>query len=156
MSFLSGLGKIVGDVAPLASFIPGVGPVAGAAIGAGGKLLAGKGLGGALKGGLEGGLGGFANQELSSPGDSFISKLGAAVKNNFEPEGKLDLGRVLGAAGGVEGLLGQGQQRKSAQGYANAQIAQRNALMSKILTPTNYGLPSPNLNQQSSATSGGY
>src|SRR5258708_18837645 len=132
MGFLGDIGKFIGKAAPFASLIPGVGPLAGAAIGAGGSLLSGGGAGGAVAGGLEGALGGLANKSLSSPDGSFLSKIGGAVKNNFEPNGKLDLGRVLGAACGLSNMIGAGQQHNSAQNYGNAQIAQRNALMSKI------------------------
>ena len=138
MSFL----KTLGNLAPLASLIPGVGPLAGAAIGAGGKLLAGGGAEGALTGGAEGALGGLANKAMSDD-SSFASKLGGAVKNTFEPNGQLDLSKILGVGGGIASMIGAGQQRKSAQNYGNAQIAQRNALMSKILAPQDYGFSKP-------------
>jgi hypothetical protein len=41
---IKGIGKVAGKLAPVASFIPGVGPVAAAAMGAGGKLLSGGGV----------------------------------------------------------------------------------------------------------------
>lgn len=151
---IKGIGKVAGVAAPFASLIPGVGPLAGAAIGAGGKLLSGGGLGGAAAGAAEGGLGGIANRALSAPGSSLLDQIGSKIKDTFAPGGNLDLAKVLGGVGGIANMVGAGQQRNNAQNYANAQIGQRNALMSKILGPQNYGLPAPNLNQQSSSTPG--
>lgn len=131
-SFLGGLGKAVSAGAPLLPLIPGVGTIAG---------LAGSALGGAA-GGHEGGLSGLAGSighAISQP-----NMLGNA-------EGNLDLGKVLGLGGGIAGMVGQHNQRKSAERYNNAAISQRNALMSKILAPQNYGT---NMNEQSSATPG--
>src|SRR5947207_2172333 len=77
-----------------------------------------------------GGLGGLAGKighALSGP-----NMLGNAA-------GKLDLGKLIGAAGGISGMVGQGRQRKSAQNYANARTSQLNVLMSKVLARPNYG-----------------
>jgi len=106
-----------------------------------------KGLGGKLFGGGEsGGLSGLAGT---------IGKAISGPNMLGNQSGQLDLGKLLGAASGVAGIVGQGQQRKSAQNYANARTSQLNDLMSKVLSGgQNYGLPSPNLNQQSSATPG--
>lgn len=133
---IKGIGKVIGTAAPLAGLIPGIGPLAAAGIGAGAKVLGGGGGKGAVEGAAEGGLGGLAN------------KLGAFDTNN-----KFDPGKAIGAAGSVMNVIGQGQQRKSATDYNNAQINQRNALMSKILAPSNYGVP--NMNAQSSGTPAG-
>ena len=119
--------------------------------------MQGQGLGGALKGAAGGALGGLGGGLLdkltggSSGGfmSNIAGQLGGMLKNNFAPGGQIDFGKLLGAGGGIANMIGQGQQRKSAQDYANAQIGQRNALMSKILAPQNYGV---NLNQQSGAT----
>lgn len=143
---IKGIGKVAGIAAPFASLIPGVGPLAGAAIGAGGKLLSGGGAKGAVTGGLEGAAGGLAQKS------GLVNKLGTSLGNTFAPGGNIDFAKVLGAAGGVADMIGRGQQRKSATDYANAGISQRNALMSKILGPQNYGVP--NMNAQSSATPG--
>lgn len=57
--FLGKLGKLLKTIAPIAvSFIPGIGPVAGAALGAGLGALGGGGIKGAILGGISGGLGG--------------------------------------------------------------------------------------------------
>lgn len=156
------VGKVAGVAAPFAGLIPGIGPLAAAGLGAGGKALS-RALGGqntfgnggteAILGAAAAGAGGkLANNFL---GGNVASKVGTALKNQYIPGGQLDIGKVLGTAGGVSSMIGQGKQRKSAQDFNNAQIAQRNALMSKILAGRDYGLPSPNLNQQSSATVGG-
>lgn len=135
---IKGIGKVVGTAAPLAGLIPGIGPLAAAGIGAGAKLLGGGGGKGAVEGAAAGGLGGLAN------------KLGA-----FNTDNKFDPSKAIGAAGTVMNMIGQGQQRKSATDYNNAQIQQRNMLMSKILSPKDFNMsPSPNLNQQGSATPG--
>ena len=111
-------------------------------LGQGGLPLAGMALGGAGLAG-EGPLAGL----LHGAG----SKIGAGLESTFMPGGKLDMAKALGAVGGIADMTGRASQRKSATDYANAQISQRNALMSKILGPQNYGL---NLNQQSSGTPG--
>lgn len=54
MGFWKSLGKIARQAAPFASIIPGVGPLAAAGLGAGGSLLEGKGVKGAVTGGLSG------------------------------------------------------------------------------------------------------
>lgn len=57
--FLGGLGKILKKIAPIAiSFIPGIGPVASAALGAGLGALDGGGIKGALLGAATGAIGG--------------------------------------------------------------------------------------------------
>jgi hypothetical protein len=142
------MGSVLKTIAPIAaSLIPGVGPIAGPLVGAG----IGAAGGGGIKGALTGGLGGFGASRLLGQGGlgGVASQIGNAFSN---PQGQPDFGKIVGAAGTAMNLIGQGQQRKSAQDYANANIAQRNALMSKILAPQNYNVP--NLNQQSSATPG--
>lgn len=156
-SLLGGAAKAAGSLAPLAGLIPGVGPLGAGALGALGKLVSGGGLGGAAVGGLEG-IGGnlLAGGKFGSSGLSGLAgTIGKAISSpNMlgDQEDHLDLGKLLGAASGVAGIVGQGQQRKSAQNYANARTDQMNSLMSKILAPPSYG--TPNLNQQSSATPG--
>jgi hypothetical protein len=65
---VKGIGKILGKVAPIAAgFIPGIGPLAAAAIGAGSQVLTKGGkvrLGDLVSGGLAGGAGGVAAGKL--------------------------------------------------------------------------------------------
>lgn len=141
---VKGIGKVVGAIpkgvghALHTSGIPIVSG-AGGMIENAGKGLAGdipflKGIlpaaGTALTAGL-GGLGGLAGN---------IGKAISAPNILGNAAGKLDLGKVIGAAGGISSIIGQNQQRKSAERYANAGINQRNQLMSKILAPQNYGI----------------
>lgn len=58
--------KLLGKAAPIAAmFVPGLGPAAMAAVGAGSSLLRGEGLGGAVRGGVLGGLGAGRGGPLS-------------------------------------------------------------------------------------------
>lgn len=106
------LGKIAKKVAPFASVIPGIGPVASAALGAGGALLSGGGLKGALSSGLQGGLGSLA--------------LGAGGMSG-----------ILGKLPGIGGALGQfggavGSPFAGAEG-ALASFFGSNPTLSKVL-----------------------
>lgn len=138
--------KTLGKIAPFAaSVIPGIGPIAGAAIGAGSQLLSGGGAKGALQGAAEG-----AGSSMFHGGVPTMLKQGFGTMNEsgtWTP----DVAKILAGVGGISGLIGQQQQRRSAQNYANAEIAQRNALMSQILGRQNYGFNpnEPNLNAQS-------
>lgn len=84
MGFWGTLGKGLLKAAPIAaSFIPGVGPLAGALIGAGTGAASGALGGGGLKGAIGGGLGGAAMGKGSSGGfmgpqqqGGFLGKLG--------------------------------------------------------------------------------
>lgn len=118
-SFFGGVGKAVKSGAPLA-----LGALAGPLAGGLGSLLGGGGSGGGGLGGIVGKIG----RAVSSP-----NILGNA-------EGKLDLGKVIGAGGAISNVLGARRQRKSAENYANASTNQRNELMSKILAPQDYGV----------------
>lgn len=70
------VGGVVSKAAPFASLIPGpFGPMASAALGAGGSLVAGKGLKTALKRGIAGGLGGLAIGQMGGAGA--LGKLGS-------------------------------------------------------------------------------
>lgn len=95
--FLGKLGKILKTIAPIAvSFIPGVGPVAGAALGAGMGALSGGGLKGALIGGALGGLGGAGA----------AGKLGGSILNagaSSAAKGALGQALISGAAGAAQG-----------------------------------------------------
>lgn len=71
MSFLSGVGKFLKKAAPLAAFIPGVGPIAALGIGAAGGALGSaldhdNVLAGAAQGGLGAGVGKLAKGALPS------------------------------------------------------------------------------------------
>lgn len=105
--------SLLGALAPIAaSFIPGIGPLAGAAIGAGGGLLSGGGLRGALSGALSGGA--------LTGGSSILGKAlgleGAAA--NGVGAGLLGAG-AGGASGGLKGAL-LGGAAGGIGGYANA------------------------------------
>ncbi len=207
MSFLGSIGnavkggvKKVGGLAekaaPFAGLIPGVGTLAGGALGGLGALAHGDGLSGALKYGAEGAASGFGGGLLkdTEAGSSFLgnvgnavksgaSKIGSSLKDSFtNPDGSINLGKIISAGGVGMNMIGQARQRNSAQNYNNSQIDQRNSLMSNILAPQNFTLPqitpagpgvtpgaqpikpnpgagaspalarSPNLNQQSSAS----
>ena len=86
--------KIAPIAGPLANFIPGVGPVLAGAIGAGTNLAAGKGL----KGAITGGLSGFGTGKLFSGVGSLGSVGGKLVgKGGFGQLGTLDKFRALGS-----------------------------------------------------------
>lgn len=155
------LGGLAEKAAPYVGMIPGVGTIAGGAIGGLGALAHGEGLKGALKYGAEGALSGYgggllkgtqAGAEAENAGGSFLGnighalktgagKVGEGLKDTYAPGGKLDLGKVAATAGTAANLVGQSKQRHSAQNYNNAQIDQRNQLMKSILAPQNYNLP---------------
>ncbi len=107
---LKKLAKKIAPVAgPLANFIPGVGPVLAGAIGAGTNLAAGKGLSGALTGGL----GGYGAGRLLGGIGGLGSVGGQAVgQGGFQNLGFLDKFRALGsgAQAGIGSLFGGGQQ----------------------------------------------
>jgi len=97
--FFKSLGKIFKKVAPIAaSFIPGIGPLGAAAIGAGSGLLGGGGLKGALTGGALGYVGGGGlNDTALARGINSISN-SAGVGNIFGSS----------ASGGLTGSLSNG------------------------------------------------
>lgn len=97
MSIFSVLGKIAKVAAPIASFIPGVGPLAGAALGVAGKVAGG---GGAPASGGESG-GGFWDT---------ASKIGSAASGIYDSlqKGKMDqatLDRYKSQAAYDQGML---------------------------------------------------
>lgn len=147
ISNLGGVAEGVGNaVGGKGSFFGGLGQAAKAGLPIAGTMLAGP-LGGMLGGALGGG-GGEAGSGLSG----LAGTIGKAISQpNMlgNANGNLDLGKILGLGGGIAGMIGQHSQRKSAERYNNASINQRNALMSRVLAPQNYGT---NLNQQASAT----
>lgn len=98
-------------------------------------------IGGALKG-----VGKFAVKALPAAagfalggpaGAGIASKIGGLFKT---PQGGVDIAKLIGVGGGIANMIGQGRQRRSAQNYANAQIASRNALLERVLTPPDLGI----------------
>ena len=86
--------KIAPIAGPLANFIPGVGPVLAGAIGAATNVAAGKGL----KGAITGGLSGFGTGKLFSGVGSLGSVGGNVVgKGGFSKLGTLDKFKALGS-----------------------------------------------------------
>lgn len=146
--FGGSLVKAIGKVAPLAGLIPGVGPLAGAAIGGIGRGISGGGFKGALGGAALGAGGSLLRSGIAKKGlGGLAGDIGKAISAPNvlgNAAGKIDLGKILGVAGGVSGLVGQNQQRKSAENYANANIAQRNMLLNRLLQPKDYALTVPN------------
>lgn len=139
MSIFSALGKIAGSIAPILGAIPGIGTIPAAITGGIGGLLQGKGVGGALRGAAGGALGGLGGGALQAalggsptgPLSGIASQIGRSLQN---PEGNLDLGKLVGVAGTAMNAIGANNQRKSAQNYVNGLTDQRNQLMSRILS----------------------
>ena len=135
-------------------FFKGVLPAA--AMGLGGAGLLGAGPLGGLLGGVGGDIG------------SLAGKIGKALPLGLQGGQGLDVGKLAEGGLGLANVIGAQQQQNAASKYNNAQIDQRNQLMSRILSGTGSGQPynmqqsqgynpkQPNLNQQSTATSGGY
>lgn len=102
--------KIAPVAGPLANFIPGVGPIVAGVIGAATNVVGGKGLSGAISGGLGGygagkllgGIGGLGNV-----GGKAVTDLGG-----FKGLGFLDKFKALGsgATSGIAGLFGGGEK----------------------------------------------
>lgn len=149
---IKGIGKVVGKglsiASPFAALIPGVGPLAAAGLGAGGKAL-GRALSGKNtfgKGGAADILGTGAIAGLGSAGakalggqHKVLGQIGKSVKTAFTtPTGQLDLGRVAGAGMGAANFLGAQRQRRANQKYDNANTDLRNQLMSRILQSPQY------------------
>lgn len=141
-SVLHQAGGVAKKLAPFASLIPGVGPLAGVALGGLGSLAHGDNIGEALKSGAMGGLGGVASKALQGgsalEGSDIFSKLArTAIKpgmlGNTAGTG-LDLGKTVGLGTGIANIVGARQQNKSAQNYNNANIDLRNQLMSRVLS----------------------
>lgn len=161
------LGGLAEKAAPVVGMIPGVGTLAGGAIGGLGALAHGDGLKGMLKSGAMGALSGYgggllkgteAGANAASTGGSFLSKVGGVLKSgagqiagNFKnADGSLDLAKLVAAGGAGANMIGQAKQRKSSEKYNNARIDQSNSLMQSLLAPKNYNLP------QITPNSGGY
>ena len=158
-----GIGRVVGGAmrvaSPLAGLIPGVGPLAAAGLGVGGRLigraLSGQrtfgDLGGTLAAGAAGGLGSAALGRQGFGGLGNLGRnllrtgIGRAVKKAYTtPEGELDLGRVAATGLGAANFLGTRAQRRSAERQDAAQAALRNQLMSRVLSAPSYNFnPEP-------------
>lgn len=138
---VGGIGDVVKKAAPLAALIPGVGPVAAAAIGAAGGLLGNLNdddgfrgaLGDVLLGGLAGGAGGLALEKvpalLQGAGSLFAGGAGAAAD---AAGGGINVGNVLSRAGrflldnpelilgGVSAIAGARQHGKATEAMQRA------------------------------------
>lgn len=153
------IAKPLAALAPIAaSFIPGVGPLAAAAIGAGSGLLSGKGLKGALMGGVTGALGagalGGAAKGAAAAGDAASAAASAAptIAKAAETAGQVanTAGQAASAGSNALGalqsaapqILGSalGQQPQAAQQQAPSieqlpTVAQRAQAASSALVP---------------------
>ncbi len=149
LSPFKAIGKVVGNVAskaaPLAAFIPGVGPLAAAGLGAGGKLLGDVLAGNKINVGSVIGSGALAGVGSALGGGKLISKLGGIGKaaplagvtgggGKGLLSGALDFvkknpGLVLG---GVQALNAAGQQK-------NANAARERAVGAFRPAPFSFG-----------------
>ena len=116
--------KIAPVAGPLANFIPGVGPLVAAGIGAATNLAAGKGLKGAITGGLSGYgagklLGGIGS--LGSVGGEAVSGL----KGGFADLGFFDKFKALGSGvkSGIGSLLGGGTEKVGLSALTPSEVA---------------------------------
>ena len=106
--FLGKIGKILKAIAPIAvSFIPGIGPVAAAALGAGLGALGGGGIKGALLGGISGGLGagglgGIGGKLGTSIGGKVLGQAASSAAKNAI--GQAVIQGALGTAAGKDPL----------------------------------------------------
>lgn len=104
--FSHGIGKVLKAVAPIAvSFIPGIGPVAGAAIGAGIGALGGGGLPGAALGGITGGVGGYINEAGGLAGAANNLGFGSAAYDALDSANPIISG-IANVGSGAAGLFG--------------------------------------------------
>ena len=90
--------KIAPVAGPLANFIPGVGPLVAAGIGAATNIAAGKGV----KGAISGGLGGFTFGKALTG----IGSLGGTTAKEFAKKGLV--GKIQSVGGGLASLPGEG------------------------------------------------
>ena len=134
--FFKKIGKAIKKVAkfiapiagPLANFIPGVGPLVAGAIGAATNVVGGKGLSGAISGGLGGygfgkalgGIGSLGKAAASTGsattgGGGFFSKIGKGIASLVSGGGRDNSGS-FGMLGDV--FTGGGMDKKGSFGYA--------------------------------------
>lgn len=151
---IKGIGKVVGGglkiASPFAALIPGVGPLAAAGLGAGARTL-GRALSGQrtfdagdiLRTGALAGAGGFATGGKGLAGFKQSGLYRNIGKAFTAPGGGPDVGRIAGAGMGLANFLGGRAQRKSAEGYNNAQTDLRNQLLSRILAQPQYSTGAP-------------
>jgi hypothetical protein len=100
--------RIIGAAAPLAGFIPGVGPLGAAALGAAAGGLSGGGIKGALTGGLGAALGGGGGKVFGGAVNSGLG-LGLNSTANISALGTGLLGAGFGGVkGGIKGALAGG------------------------------------------------
>jgi len=105
-----------------------------------GAALGGAGMYGAST--IPGDFGSEGNSGLMSKIGHVLKDAGGQLKGQYiSPDGKIDFGKVIGTGGAISSMIGQAKQRKSVEKYNNADIQQRNDLMSKILASPNYNLP---------------
>jgi hypothetical protein len=97
--------KIAPIAGPLANFIPGVGPLVAGAIGAATNVAAGKGL----KGAISGGLGGYSFGKALTG----IGSLGGTSAADFAKKGLV--GKIQSVGGGLASLPGEGFLGKTAE-----------------------------------------
>ena len=90
--------KIAPIAGPLANFIPGVGPLVAAGIGAATNIAAGKGI----KGAISGGLGGYTFGKALTG----IGSLGGTTAKEFAKKGLV--GKIQSVGGGLASLPGEG------------------------------------------------
>lgn len=108
--YYKGFGNILQSVAPILSFIPGIGPIAGAAAGAGGTYMAGR----DARKKAEGMAQGQANQSQGSPmagfdGGGMESSMPTPTPNIVTPGSAGNSSATGGAGGGLGGeLSGEG------------------------------------------------
>ena len=136
--------KVAPIAGPLANFIPGVGPLVAAGIGAATNLAAGKGLKGAIAGGLSGYgtgklLGGIGSLGGSAAGQggSFLGKVGEFVLPGKDKVGLFgNIGKGIGSLFG-----GAGQSAEEAAKVLMAQAEGSPALAEQIrgLVAQGYG-----------------
>lgn len=98
------------------------------AMGAGGGIMGKLGaLGSSAKGALAGSVpNAMQPQGGGQAGGGIMQQLGGLVR---KPDGSLDLGKILGAAGTVSGIVGQQQANKQASNYYNTRMNVANNAM---------------------------